>query len=170
LPQTQCGRCGYPACKPYALAIASGEAAIDRCPPGGTAGIHALAELLGVAPKPLDASRGVEKPPALARIDEDACIGCARCIPACPVDAILGAAKHMHTVLVEECTGCERCLPVCPVDCIRMEPIAAKRSQADRNNFRRRYEARQSRLEREKRERHAAAQRMKAALSQHATD
>lgn len=131
-------------------------------------GVCALAALLGVAPKPLDASRGVEKPPAVAVIDEDACIGCARCLLVCPVDAILGAAKHMHTVLLEECTGCERCLPVCPVDCIRMEPIAGNRAQSDRNNFRRRYEARQSRLEREKRERQAAAEHMKAALARSA--
>jgi electron transport complex protein RnfB len=127
-------------------------------------GVRALAKLLGVSLKPLDASRGTEKPPAVAVIDEVACIGCARCIPACPVDAILGAAKHMHTVLIEECTGCERCLPVCPVDCIRMEPLAACRTAGDRDRFRRRYEARQTRQEREKSERLAAAQRMKAAL------
>lgn len=168
LPQTQCGRCGYSACKPYAQAIASGEADIDRCPPGGAEGVRALAKLLRVAAKPLDESRGLEKPPAVARIDEDLCIGCARCLPVCPVDAILGAARQMHTVLSDECTGCERCLPACPVDCIRMEFLAAnwmprERARADR--ARQRFEARQARLEREKRERREAAQRLKTALA-----
>lgn len=168
LPQTQCGQCGYPACKPYAVAIASGEADIDRCPPGGAEGVRALAKWLRVAAKPLDKSRGLEKPPAAALIDEDLCIGCARCLPACPVDAILGAARQMHTVLSDECTGCERCLPVCPVDCIRMEFLAASwmpRERARADGARQRFEARQARLEREKRERREAAQRLKTALA-----
>jgi electron transport complex protein RnfB len=128
LPQTQCGQCGFPGCKPYATAIARGEADINRCPPGGAAGVAALAELLGREPKPLDAERGVEKPRAVALIDEALCIGCTKCIQACPVDAIVGAPKLMHTVIAAECTGCELCLPPCPVDCIAMvapQPAAA---------------------------------------------
>ncbi len=123
LPQTQCGQCNYPGCKPYATAIANGEADINQCPPGGEAGVQALADLLGVEAKPLNAEHGETKPKAVAFIDEDTCIGCTLCIQACPVDAILGAAKHMHTIIASECTGCELCLPPCPVDCITMEPI-----------------------------------------------
>ena len=123
LPQTQCGQCGFPGCKPYATAIAKGEAEINQCPPGGEEGIRKLAELLGVEAKPLNAEHGVPKPKSVAVIDENLCIGCTLCIQACPVDAILGAAKHMHTVIAQECTGCELCIPPCPVDCIRMEPI-----------------------------------------------
>lgn len=123
LPQTQCGQCGFPGCKPYATAIAAGEADINQCPPGGEEGIRKLAELLGVEAKPLNAEHGVPKPKSVAVIDENLCIGCTLCIQACPVDAILGAAKHMHTVIAQECTGCELCIPPCPVDCIRMEPI-----------------------------------------------
>lgn len=126
LPQTQCGQCGYPGCKPYATAIAGGEADINQCPPGGDAGARALADLVGVEYKPLNAENGVEKPKAVAFIDESTCIGCTLCIQACPVDAILGAAKHMHTIITSECTGCELCLAPCPVDCITMEPIAEK--------------------------------------------
>jgi electron transport complex protein RnfB len=124
LPQTQCGQCGYPGCKPYAQAIASGEADINQCPPGGEAGVRALADLLGVEPKPLNAEHGEPKPKSVAVIDEDLCIGCTLCIQACPVDAILGAAKHMHTVIASECTGCELCVAPCPVDCIAMVPVA----------------------------------------------
>ncbi|MDP1682921.1 MAG: electron transport complex subunit RsxB [Burkholderiales bacterium] len=123
LPQTQCGQCTYPGCKPYATAIAAGEADINQCPPGGEEGIRKLAELLGVEPKPLNAEHGVTKPKAVAVIDENLCIGCTLCIQACPVDAILGAAKHMHTIIAPECTGCELCIPPCPVDCISMAPI-----------------------------------------------
>jgi electron transport complex protein RnfB len=123
LPQTQCGQCGYPGCKPYATAIAVGEADINQCPPGGDAGMRALADLLGVEPKPLNAEHGLPKPKAVAVIDENTCIGCTLCIQACPVDAILGAAKHMHTIIASECTGCELCLAPCPVDCISMEAI-----------------------------------------------
>ncbi len=123
LPQTQCGQCGYPGCRPYAEAIARGEADINRCAPGGERTIRALADLLGREPKPLDPELGGEKAPAVAVIDERLCIGCTKCIQACPVDAIVGAAKQMHTVIAGECTGCELCVPVCPVDCIRMEPV-----------------------------------------------
>jgi electron transport complex protein RnfB len=125
LPQTQCGQCSYAGCRPYAEAIAAGEADINRCPPGGEATIQELADLLEVEAKPLDEEAGVEKPKALAVIDEDRCIGCTLCIQACPVDAILGAAKHMHTVIADECTGCELCVEPCPVDCIDMVEIQA---------------------------------------------
>jgi len=123
LPQTQCGQCGYPGCKPYATAIANGEADINQCPPGGDDGIHKLADLLGVDYKPLNEEHGVPKPKSVAIIDEKTCIGCTLCIQACPVDAILGSAKHMHTIIEKECTGCELCLPPCPVDCIDIVPI-----------------------------------------------
>ena len=123
LPQTQCGQCGFPGCKPYATAIASGEADINQCPPGGDSGVRALADLLGVEYKPLNTEHGVPKPKSVALIDENVCIGCTLCIQACPVDAILGAAKHMHTVIASECTGCELCVAPCPVDCISMEPL-----------------------------------------------
>jgi len=123
LPQTQCGQCGYPGCKPYATAIANGEADINQCPPGGDDGIHKLADLLGVDYKPLNEEHGLPKPKSVAIIDEKTCIGCTLCIQACPVDAILGSAKHMHTIIEKECTGCELCLPPCPVDCIEMVPI-----------------------------------------------
>ena len=125
LPQTQCGQCTYPGCRPYAEAIANGEADINQCPPGGQATIDALAELLGVDPKPLNAEHGEEQEqPMVAIIDEQVCIGCTLCIQACPVDAILGAAKQMHTVIAEECTGCKLCIPPCPVECIDMIPVA----------------------------------------------
>ncbi|MEN3373692.1 electron transport complex subunit RsxB [Dechloromonas sp. ZS-1] len=119
LPQTQCGQCGYPGCKPYAEAIANGDE-INKCPPGGMEGVQRLADLLGREVKPLDAE---EKPKAVAIIDENTCIGCTLCIQACPVDAIVGAAKQMHTIISQQCTGCELCLPPCPVECISMEVI-----------------------------------------------
>ena len=120
LPQTQCAQCGYPGCRPYAEAIAGGEADINQCPPGGEAGIKALADLLGREAKPLNPDNGEEKPRAVAVIDEQVCIGCTLCIQACPVDAIVGAPKLMHTVIETECTGCDLCVPPCPVDCIDM--------------------------------------------------
>lgn len=120
LPQTQCGQCSYPGCKPYATAIAEGKADINQCPPGGEETVQNLAELLGVEAKPLDKE---EKAPSIAVIEEEGCIGCTLCIQACPVDAILGAAKLMHTVITDECTGCELCVEPCPVDVITMEPI-----------------------------------------------
>ena len=124
LPQTQCGQCGYSGCLPYATAMAEGTADINQCPPGDEEGIQQLAAILGVPFKPLNIRYGVPKPKTVALIDEEFCIGCTFCIQACPVDAIVGAAKFMHTVLAVECTGCERCLAPCPVDCIRMVPVA----------------------------------------------
>ena len=121
LPQTQCGQCGYPGCRPYAEANADGDS-INKCPPGGEDTIQALANLLDVEPEPLDVEHGVEAEPTVAYIREDECIGCTKCIQACPVDAILGAAKLMHTVIVDECTGCDLCVEPCPVDCIDMIP------------------------------------------------
>lgn len=123
LPQTQCGQCGYAGCRPYAEAIAAGEAPINQCPPGGDSGIRALADLLGRDYIPLNEEHGEHKEKSVAVIDEQICIGCTLCIQACPVDAIVGAAKHMHTVIESECTGCELCLPPCPVDCIAMVPL-----------------------------------------------
>ncbi|MDR0380053.1 MAG: electron transport complex subunit RsxB [Candidatus Accumulibacter sp.] len=123
LPQTQCGQCGYPGCKPYAEAIAEGEAEINRCPPGGQEGVAKLADLLGREVEPLDIE---ERPRQVAVIDESSCIGCTLCIQACPVDAIVGAARQMHTVVAAQCTGCELCMKPCPVECIRMEAIPEK--------------------------------------------
>jgi electron transport complex protein RnfB len=122
LPQTQCTQCGYPRCRAYAEAVAHGEAGINQCPPGGDVTIAALAKLLNTSPEPLDPRFGIHKPRARAVIDEAVCIGCRKCIDACPVDAIVGARKLMHTVIASECTGCELCLPPCPVDCIAMVP------------------------------------------------
>jgi Na+-translocating ferredoxin:NAD+ oxidoreductase subunit B len=138
LPQTQCTRCGYAGCRPYAAAIAGGEADINQCPPGGSATIAALAELLDRPIQALNPVHGAEGPPLVAWIDESRCIGCARCLAPCPVDAIIGAAKYMHTVLIGHCTGCELCLPPCPVDCIEMRPgppPAANQSMVNRRRF-----------------------------------
>src|SRR5262245_48811551 len=130
LPQAQCRQCGYPGCLPYAEAIAAGRAAINQCPPGGDETIRALAGLLDVPVEPLDPAFGAIKPPQVARIDEATCIGCTLCLQACPVDAIVGAPKLMHTVIDSECTGCELCIPPCPVDCIDMVAIADDTTQA----------------------------------------
>ncbi len=151
LPQTQCTKCGFDGCRPYAEAIARGETTINRCPPGGQAGIEALAALLDVPPLPLDASRGAYGPLQVAWIDEQHCIGCTICIRACPVDAIVGANKRMHTVLADLCTGCERCVAPCPVDCITMQPAVPERywTRADAEQARRRFEQRNQRLREE---------------------
>ena len=125
LPQTQCTRCGYAGCRPYAEAIAASEAQINQCPPGGAATIGALAALLGRPALALNPANGSEGPELIAQIDEEACIGCARCLPPCPVDAIVGAQRQMHTVLLALCTGCELCIAPCPVDCITMVPRAS---------------------------------------------
>jgi electron transport complex protein RnfB len=122
LPQTQCTRCGYQGCRPYAQAIAGGAAQINQCPPGGARTITALAQLTGRPGLPLNPDNGTEGPELVAQIDEELCIGCAKCLPPCPVDAILGAPKQMHTVLLALCTGCELCIAPCPVDCISMVP------------------------------------------------
>lgn len=122
LPQTQCGQCGYPGCKPYAEAIANGEE-INKCPPGGDATIKNIANLLGVEAKPLNEAHGEADVKKVAYIREDECIGCTKCIQACPVDAILGATRQMHTVIIDECTGCDLCVAPCPVDCIDMIPV-----------------------------------------------
>jgi electron transport complex protein RnfB len=149
LPQTQCTRCGYQGCLPYAEALLSGGAEINQCPPGGSATIAALAGLLGRPPLPLNPQNGCEGPELVAQIDEAACIGCAKCLPPCPVDAIIGAQKRMHTVILSLCTGCELCVAPCPVDCIRMvaresTPLAPP-APAPADN-RARYEARNRRL------------------------
>jgi electron transport complex protein RnfB len=129
LPQTQCRQCGYSGCRPYADAIAAGAAAFNQCPPGGDEVISEIAALLGEKLLPLNTAYGSTTPPAVARIEEAACIGCTLCIAACPVDAIIGARKLMHTVIAAECTGCALCLPPCPVDCIVIEPTGASRNR-----------------------------------------
>jgi Na+-translocating ferredoxin:NAD+ oxidoreductase subunit B len=168
LPQTQCGQCGYKGCKPYAEAIAAGQADINQCPPGGDEGILGLAALLGLQTKPLNPEFGVHKPIQLAFIIEEDCIGCVKCIAACPVDAILGAAKLMHTVIAAECTGCELCVAPCPVDCIVMKPIASQPSPAQKAAQKltamRRYEARNRRKENEALEKAEKMRRQKEAL------
>jgi Na+-translocating ferredoxin:NAD+ oxidoreductase subunit B len=154
LPQTQCGKCGYPGCRPYAQALADGVTTINRCPPGGASGISALAELLQTPILPLAPECGTERPRTLAQIDEANCIGCTLCIQACPVDAIVGAAKQMHTVLADWCTGCELCVPPCPVDCIALpvHPIPTI-SPAFAALSRERYQRRSARLQRVEAER-----------------
>jgi len=148
LPQTQCTRCGYSGCRPYAAAIAAGDAAINRCPPGGVETIVALAALTGKPAQALDPACGAHAPLVVARIDEAACIGCTLCIAACPVDAIIGAAKRMHTVLASQCTGCALCVPPCPVDCIALEPAGRAWTPADAAAARSRYLARNARVAR----------------------
>lgn len=130
LPQTQCTRCGYPTCRDYASAIAAGDAQINQCPPGGTETIVALASLTGRVPAQLNRENGLEAAPTVAFIDEERCIGCTKCLPPCPVDAIVGAPRRMHTVLAEICTGCELCVAPCPVDCIVMLPLLASPAHA----------------------------------------
>ncbi|MFM0552836.1 electron transport complex subunit RsxB [Paraburkholderia sediminicola] len=167
LPQTQCTKCGYPACRPYAEAVASGEANYNQCPPGGAEGIARLAALLGKPVIPLNSANGVERPRPLAVIDEQVCIGCTLCMQACPVDAIVGAPKQMHTVIAELCTGCDLCVPPCPVDCIALPPITGEATgwdawtQAQADAARERHDRREARLarEREAAEARAAARR-----------
>ena len=147
LPQTQCTRCGFQGCLPYAEAIAAGAAAINQCPPGGRQTISALAALLHVEPLPLNPVNGVEQPVRVAFVLEELCIGCTKCIQVCPVDAIIGATKRMHSVIASECTGCELCIPACPVDCIELRPDGRVRlSDADSDLARQRFAARESRL------------------------
>ena len=161
LPQTQCTQCGYPRCHAYAEALAAGSAGINQCPPGGDVTIRALGALLHAAPLPLDPRFGSHQPRARAVIDETLCIGCRKCIDACPVDAIVGARKLMHTVIARECTGCELCLPPCPVDCIAMAPAAPEHpgetwpeyTHAETARWRTRTEKRLERLARNKQSR-----------------
>jgi electron transport complex protein RnfB len=167
LPQTQCEQCGFHGCRPYAEAIAADEAGIDRCPPGGAAGIARLAALLDRPVVPLDRSRGVEKPRTLARIVEADCIGCTKCVQVCPVDAIVGAAKLMHTVVSDLCTGCELCVPACPVDCIDLDPmpLGQRDDRVHADAARQRFQRREARLagERQDRERRLAANKVDVA-------
>jgi len=151
LPQTQCTKCGFAGCRPYAEAIATGDAEINQCPPGGAAGIAKLAQVTGRAVLPLNPVNGIEGPLRVAVIDEALCIGCTLCIQACPVDAIVGAAKRMHTVIAALCTGCDLCVPPCPMDCIAMPPVDPIRpwSDADATAARARFEARKRRLVRD---------------------
>jgi electron transport complex protein RnfB len=169
LPQTQCRRCGFSGCLPYAEAIVHGSADINQCPPGGDEGIRKLADLLGKSPLPLNPAHGSHQPQLIALINEEACIGCTLCIEACPVDAIVGAAKQVHTVIAAECTGCELCIAPCPIDCISMMPKersgrgpdgkfdnreehSRRDGKAAADYARKRYRYRMQRLEREKQE------------------
>lgn len=164
LPQIQCSKCGYAGCMPYARALARNETQINRCPPGGDALVHALAQLLARDYLPLDPSCGAEQPRHVAQIDEPACIGCTLCIQACPVDAIVGAAKQMHTVIVELCTGCDLCVAPCPVDCIAMVPAGGSDAIWSRDRMdaaRTRFERRNGRLARDAAERAARRARRK---------
>jgi electron transport complex protein RnfB len=160
LPQTQCTRCGYAGCRPYAEAIARGEAPINQCPPGGTETLLALAGITGQPIQPLNEDSGLESAPRVALIDEDRCIGCTRCLPPCPVDAIVGAPRVMHTVITALCTGCELCVAPCPVDCIVMIPLLASPAHASltlppADASRARYEAHNQRIARRAAERAA---------------
>ena len=156
LPQTQCTKCGYAACRPYAEAIAAGQAEINQCPPGGMEGVRRLAAATGRVVIPINPANGLERPRPVAFIDEALCIGCTLCIQACPVDAIMGAAKQMHTILPSLCTGCDLCVAPCPVDCIAMVPVTGNAtgwdawSQQDADAARSRHDFRSARLERER--------------------
>ncbi|MEM5342677.1 electron transport complex subunit RsxB [Paraburkholderia azotifigens] len=173
LPQTQCTKCGYPDCRAYAEAIARGEASYNQCPPGGAEGVARLAKLLGKPVIPLNPDNGVERPRPVAFIDENLCIGCTLCMQACPVDAIVGAPKQMHTMVAELCAGCDLCVPPCPVDCIAMIPVTGDKTGWDAWNqqqadaARARHDARRARLaaEREAAEARAAARRAAAAAA-----
>jgi electron transport complex protein RnfB len=164
LPQTQCRKCTFPACRPYAAAIASGDANINQCPPGGQKGIDELAKLLDVKSMPLNPEYGEEKPASIAFIIEEDCIGCVKCIQACPIDAIVGAAKQMHTILADECTGCELCIEPCPVDCITLQ-LTSNDSQYQPDKAKMRYEAKVQRQDQEIKQKAERDKRRKAALA-----
>ncbi len=167
LPQTQCTQCGFSGCLPYAQAINDNQADINQCPPGGRTGIKKLASLLGRQEKPLNETFGIEKPREIAFIIEQDCIGCTKCIPPCPVDAILGANKQMHTVIANECTGCELCIAPCPVDCIVMKPLdpVLPWSEDDANKARLRYQNKQQRLEKNAQEKADRLKKQKLMLA-----
>lgn len=173
LPQTQCRMCGHPGCRPYAEAISGGIAPINRCLPGGDELIAEIAAVLGVPPLPLDTTHGTAAAPAVAVIDETVCIGCALCISACPVDAISGAAKLMHTVIAAECTGCALCLPPCPVDCIMLSATGAPPDRATQRaastRLKQRHEARQQRLQEQAARKQAERATAAAGLRKRAT-
>lgn len=166
LPQTQCTQCGYKGCLPYAQAISENKADINQCPPGGAAGIKKLADLLVVEEKPLNPAFGIEKPRQVAFIIEQDCIGCTKCLPPCPVDAILGANKQMHTIIADECTGCELCIAPCPVDCIIMKDIAQPEpwDQVAADKARLAYQNKQQRLEKQVQEKAERLQKQKQML------
>lgn len=162
LPQTQCTRCGYQGCRPYAEAIVQANAATNRCPPGGLSVLSALNRLMGQQHIVIDPNVGRIEAPKVAIINPDACIGCAKCLPACPVDAILGARQALHVVITDECSGCGLCLPPCPVDCIEMidhatEPLTAERIESDAKRYRKRFNEHNDRL---RQRRHAKEQRL----------
>ena len=167
LPQTQCTKCGFAGCKPYAQAISNGSADINQCSPGGAAGISKLAGLLGVEEKPLNKKFGTEQARKVAYIVEQDCIGCTKCIPPCPVDAILGANKHMHTVITAECTGCELCVAPCPVDCIIMKDLnnPSPWDHAAADHARQRYQNKQQRLEKQAQEKAERLEKQKQMLA-----
>ncbi|SAL43321.1 electron transport complex, RnfABCDGE type, B subunit [Caballeronia humi] len=171
LPQTQCTKCGYPACRPYAEAIAAGDASYNQCPPGGFEGVARIARLVGKPVIALNPENGVERPRPLAVIDENVCIGCTLCMQACPVDAIVGAAKQMHTIIPELCTGCDLCVPPCPVDCIAMIPVTGELtgwdawSQEQADAARNRHDQRMARLAKEREAAEARAAARQAASS-----
>ncbi len=168
LPQTQCTKCGFSGCKPYAQAIVDGNADINQCPPGGSLGIKKIAQLLQIEEKPLNPKFGIEQPRKVAFIIEQDCIGCTKCLPPCPVDAILGANKQMHSVVAAECTGCELCVAPCPVDCIIMKSIdysAHIWGKPDADNARQRFLNKQKRLEKQAEEKAARLKKQKLMLA-----
>jgi electron transport complex protein RnfB len=164
LPQTQCGQCSFNGCRPYAEAIMAGDADINQCPPSGDAGIARIAALLGIAPKPLNLQFGEHKPKSVAVIDEAQCIGCVKCIAACPVDAIIGAAKYMHTVISAECTGCELCVAPCPIDCISIVSLENPDFAPANLHAKQRYETRNQRKEKDAIEKSERLRQQKARL------